>query len=187
VPYDQYRLRFGDRRGGRGRRQDEWASRREVPRVPPSADVRRAERDLVRAMVQDRDLVESVAERWPPSDFHTPAFRELFERLLAEPHRPLDEATRDFPPDAVALIDHALGEPDPSPETTVAGRLLQLQTRALDEEKASILRQLAASDPPPTDDVKTRLMQRMQELQRERAALSTSYARVGAPLAPPPD
>ena len=141
----------------------------------------------LRAMVQERELVETVAERWPPSDFHTPAFRELFERLLAAPHQPLDEATRDFPPEAVAAIDQALGEPDPTPDATVAGRLLQLQTRALDEEKAAILRRLAAPDPPIAEDEKSLLMQRVEALQRERAALSTAYARVGTPLSPPPD
>ena len=131
--------------------------------------------------------METVAERWPPSDFHTPAYRELFERLLAEPHQPLDEATRDFPPEAVAAIDQALGEPDPTPDATVAGRLVQLPTRALDEEKAAILRRLASAEPPVRDDEKDLLLQRVEALQRERAALSTAYARVGTRLDAPRD
>ena len=182
VPYDQFRMRFGDRRGGRGRRQEEWASGRAVPRVPPSAAVRRAERDLIRAMVQDRELVDTVAERWPPADFHDAAYRELFERLVAQPQQPLDEATRDFPPEAVAAVNQALEDPDPNPDGTVASRLVQLQVWALDGEKAAIVRSLAMADPPASDEEKDAYIQRLAVLQRERAALLPAYARVGTPL-----
>lgn len=177
---EQYRARMAERRGGRGRRADEWQSQRAVPRVPLTAKVRRAERDLVRAMVQERGLVETVAERWPPSDFHDAAYRELYVRLLEDPQRPLDDAMRDFPPEATAAIDAALGEPDPNPDVTVASWLVKLQTWALDEEKAVILRRLASLDAPVRDDDKDALMARVEALQRERAALSTSYGRVGA-------
>jgi DNA primase len=183
---EQFRMRMSrDRRGGRGRRAEEWASTPAIPRVPLTAKVRRAERDLVRAMVQERALVETVAERWHPTDFHETAYRELFERLLHDPQLPLDEATRDFPPAAVAAIDAAVGEPDPNPDGTVASWLLRLQSWALDEEKAGILRRLASTDPPVRDDEKDVLVRRVEALHRERAALSPSYARVGPRPADP--
>jgi hypothetical protein len=149
--------------------------------VPLTAKVRRAERDLVRAMVQERGLVETVAERWPPTDFHETAYRELFERLLRDPQLPLDEATRDFPPAAVAAIDAAVGEPDPDPDGTVASWLVRLQTWALDAEKAVLLSRLR-SDPPLTAAEVDDVMQRVEALQRERAALSSAYGRVGSGL-----
>jgi len=188
---EQFRARFNGGRFGRGRRAEEWASIRAVPRVPLTAKVKRAERDLVRAMVQERGLVEAVAERWHPSDFHEAAYRELFERLLHDPQQSLVDATRDFPPAAVAVIDEAVGEPDPDPDGTVASWLVRLQAWALDEEKAAILRRMASTDPPLGDDEKSALMQRVEALHRERAALSPSYARVGprpmdvAPVSPP--
>ena len=180
---EQFRMRMNrDRRWGRGRRAEEWASTPAVPRVPLTAKVKHAERALVRAMVQERGLVETVAERWHPSDFHETAYRELFERLLHDPQQPLDEATRDFPPAAVAAIDEAIGERDPDPDGTVASWLVRLQAWALDEEKAAILRELASADAPLADDDKDRLLRRLEGLQRERAALSPSYARVGPRL-----
>lgn len=167
-----------ERRGSRGRRAEEWVSVRAVPRVPLDAVTRRAERELVRAMVQDRTLVEVVAEKWQPEAFHEDAFRELFARLLEDPDQPLDDAARGFPEAAVRAIDEALSERDPSPDLTVASWLVKLQVRALDREKEQIIRRLAATDPPLRDDEKDALLTRVQALQAERAALSTTYGRV---------
>jgi DNA primase len=181
---EQFRMRFGDRRFGRGRRAEEWLTVRATPRVALDSTVRAAERQLIRAMVQDRALVEVVAERWHPSDVHTDAYRELFARLVDDPQRPLEDATRDFPPAAVRAIDEALGEPDPNPDVTVASWLLKLQAWALDAEKAGLLRTLEAAEQPLPDAEVDRIMQRVEALQRERAALSPSYARVGQRLPP---
>ncbi|HEY0777132.1 MAG TPA: DNA primase [Gemmatirosa sp.] len=169
-----------ERRSLRGRRAEEWVSVRAVPRVPLDAITRRAERELVRAMVQDRTLVEAVAEKWQPEAFHEDAFRELFARLLEDPDLPLDDAARGFPDAAVRLIDETLSERDPSPELTVASWLVKLQVRALDNEKAEILRRLTVNTPPVRDDEKDLLITRMQALQAERAALSPTYGRVAA-------
>ncbi len=169
-----------ERRSTRGRRAEEWVSVRAVPRVPLDAVTRRAERELVRAMVQDRALVEAVAEKWQPEAFHEDAYRELFARLLEDPDQPLDEAARGFPEPAVRLIDETLSERDPSPDLTVSSWLVKLQVRALDKEKGDILAQLTALDPPPGDDKKNELIARMQALQAERSALSKTYGRVAA-------
>ncbi len=169
-----------ERRTLRGRRAEEWVSVRAVPRVPLDAITRRAERELVRAMVQDRRLVEAVAEKWQPEAFHEDAFRELFARLLHDPDQPLDDAARGFPEQAVRLIDETLSERDPSPELTVASWLVKLQVRALDNEKAEILRRLTVNTPPVLDGEKDLLITRMQALQAERAALSPTYGRVAA-------
>ena len=169
-----------ERRSVRGRRAEEWVSVRAVPRVPLDAVTRRAERELVRAMVQDRALVEAVAEKWQPEAFHEDAYRELFARLLEDPDQSLDDAARGFPEPAVRLIDETLSERDPSPDLTVSSWLVKLQVRALDNEKSEILRRLTTLDPPVRDDEKDVLVARMQALQAERSALSTSYGRVAA-------
>jgi hypothetical protein len=148
--------------------------------------VRAAERQLIRAMVQERGLVEVVAERWPPSEFHTDAYRELFARLVDDPQRPLDEATRDFPPAAVRLLDEALAEPDPTPGLTVDGWLVKLQVWAVDQEKGQLLAELHTPDAPVPDVRKDEISRRLTALQRERAALSSAYARVGSRAPGPP-
>ncbi|MDQ6925527.1 MAG: hypothetical protein M3154_04740, partial [Candidatus Eremiobacteraeota bacterium] len=176
---DDWRARAYERRTQRGRRTEEWVSVRAVPRVPPDAVTRRAERLLVRAMVQDRALVETVAEKWQPEAFHEDAFRELFARLLEDPHQPLEDALRRFPEPAVRMIDDALSERDPSPDVTVASWLVQLQVRALDAEKTAIVQQMAAPVSPVSDEEKNRLTARLSALQAERAALSTAFGRVG--------
>jgi hypothetical protein len=158
---------------------------RATPRVALDSTVRAAERQLIRAMVQERGLVDAVAERWPPSDFHTDAYRELFARLVDDPQRPLDDATRDFPTAAVRLLDEALGEPDPTPGLTVDGWLVKLQVWAMDQEKGRLLAELQAPDAPLADARKDEINRRLTALQRERAALSPSYARVGRRPADP--
>ncbi|GJG88484.1 hypothetical protein tb265_36650 [Gemmatimonadetes bacterium T265] len=165
-------------RSQRGRRAEEWVSVKAVPRVPLDANVRRAERYLIRAMVQDRALVETVAERWQPEAFFEDAFRELFGRLLADPYKPLDDATEGFPEHAMRAIDEAVSEHDPTPDLTVASWLQKLQVWALDAEKTQILRRFAATDAPLRDDEKDALTERMRALQAERAALSPTFARV---------
>ena len=169
-----------ERRSLRGRRAEEWVSVRAVPRVPLNANVRRAERELIRAMVQDRGLVEAVAERWQPEAFYEDAFRELFGRLVADPDQPLDDAVRGFPEPAVQTINEALAERDPSPDRTVASWLVELQVWALDAEKAEILRRLSVADPPVRDAEKDEMLTRMRALQAERAALSPKWGRVAA-------
>lgn len=176
---EDWRARAYERRSQRGRRAEEWVSVRAVPRVPPDAVTRRAERLLIRAMVQDRALVEAVAEKWQPEAFHEDAFRELFVRLLEDPDQPLDDAMRQFPDAAVQMIDEAISERDPSPDVTVASWLVQLQVRALDAEKAAIVQRMVTAEPRVSDEEKNQLTARLSALQAERAALSTAFGRVG--------
>ena len=61
---------------------------------------------------------------------------------------------------------------------------MRLQTWALDEEKAALLRKLHG-DPPLAGAEVDAIMQRVEALQRERAALSSSYGRVGSRQAMP--
>jgi replicative DNA helicase len=76
--------------------------------------VLRAERDIVRAMLQERDLVEGVAERWDPGSFHHLQYRRIFETLLAEPGAAPDALANGLEADAVQVMDELLGQPDPT-------------------------------------------------------------------------
>src|SRR5690606_3946596 len=61
-----------------------------APPAPPRAPNTRfpamgAERTLLYLMLRSRDLVERVGEQVGPEDFADPAFRAIFEALLADP------------------------------------------------------------------------------------------------------
>lgn len=178
----QFRMRFNPgRRGGPGRRQEDWAAMRATPRVPPTARGKKAERQLVEAMLQERDLAEVVAERFDPGSFNDPALALIFERLLSERETPLDALTRDLDEAVVRLVDTLAEVRHPDPRGLVQAWLTRLQTWALDDEQAAILRRLQQTDPPPDDAEKDVLLIRKKALQEERAALSTHYGRIGAP------
>ena len=179
---DRFRRRWeSDRRRARGRREEDWKSSFAVPRVSPSAAVANAEMLLARAMLQQRDLVEVVAEKWPPESFTRTDLRLLFERLVAQPDVPLDVLTNAMPESLVRDVDAALEMPDPDPEGTVAGTLGTLQSLALDEERDRLFEMLRDT----TDEAeKDRLLLRIAALRQERVALKPVMRRVGPRLRP---
>ena len=83
-----------------------------------------------------------------------------------------------FPLEAVEVVNRALEDPDPNPGLTVSSWLVRLQTWALEDEMAKILRRLATADPPLRDDEKDLLTGRLRVLQAERGALSPAFSRV---------
>ena len=177
-----YRRPWEPRRKGKFRKEDEWASSLAVPRiVSRSARVLRAERDLVRAMLQDRDVVESVAERWDLAALHHPQYREIAAALVDDPHVPLERLAESLPSETVRVVDELMALPEPDPRSVVESWLTRLQAWAIDEELARITAQLmpAGDGSAPDDAATTALTRRKQALVRERAALSPHFSRVG--------
>ncbi|GLC27442.1 DNA primase [Roseisolibacter agri] len=180
-PQRDFKRRWeNDRRKGKYRREEDWKSSLAVPRVAPTGAVLRAEGQLIRAMVQERDLVEAVAEKWPPESFNRTEWRLVFERLLLDPDQPLDALAQTLPADVVAQLDRLLDLPDPDPFHTVQGWVSRLQAMALDQEKERLIAQLPTLDEAAKDGVTVRI----RELQEERAALSKHFSRVGPRLNP---
>lgn len=178
---DSFRRPWTGRRKGQGRRDEDWKSSLAVPRVSPTGAVLRAEGQLIRAIVQERDLVEAVAERWAPESFNRPELRLVFERLLEDPDQGLDTLAQGLPADVVAALDKLLEMPDPNPHGTVESWVTKLQAMALDEERERLHAQLQAAADAETKDT---LIRRIQTLKDERAALSTHFSRVGPRLNP---
>jgi DNA primase len=168
------------RRKSAGRREEDWKSSLAVPRVAATGAVLRAEGQLIRAMVQERDLVEAVAEKWPPESFNRVEWRLVFERLLEEPGRPLDVLAQALPADIVTQLDRLLELPDPDPQRTVQDWVSRLQAMALDEEKDRLIARLPMVDDAEKDAITVRI----RELQEERNALSTHFSRIGPRLRP---
>jgi len=180
-PRDDFKRRWdNDRRKSKYRREDDWKSSLAVPRVAPTGAALRAEGQLIRAMVQERDLVEAVAEKWPPESFNRTEWRLVFERLLDDPEQPLDALAQALPAEVVTALDRLLDLPDPDPHRTVQDWVSRLQAMALDEEKERLIAQLPSLAEAEKDGVTARI----RELQEERAALSKHFSRVGPRLKP---
>ena len=175
---DRFRGRFaGSRRRALGRREDDWRSSYAIPKVAPTGPSLRAEGQLIRAMVQERDLVEGVAERWAPESFNRTELRLIFERLLENPEQPLDELTESLPSEVVAELDAVLQVPDPNPRLTAETWVTRLQAMAIDEEIGRLQEQhRSAAD----DAEKDALMTRIRALSQESATLRPVRGRVGS-------
>jgi DNA primase len=179
---DRFRNRFNNsRRRAMGRREEDWKSSYAVPRVAPTGPVLRAEGQLIRAMVQERDLVEAVAERWPPESFHRTELRMVFERLLDDPDQALDVIAQGLPAEVVTQLDTLLELPDPNPRHTVDTWVSRLQALALQEEIGRLHEQLRTA----VDDVeKNALMDRIKALGQESALLRPVRGWIGSRPAP---
>lgn len=171
------RARFGDRRTGKGRRTEEWASSDAIARVAPEAPEFRTERELVRALLQERRLVDFVAERRGVEDFQHPIYRTIFEKLVEQPDIDLTELAQQLPEDAVRVVDDLSASPLPDPESWVEGWLKRIQVRAIDRELRALDRQLLGG--ALTEEEKTELSLRKSALAREREELSPHVNRVG--------
>jgi DNA primase len=122
-----------------------------------------AERELVRAMVQDRSRVEPIAERIGPESFRDPVYREIFAALLeTEEESSLDELSAVLEADAILLMQEMLGEDGAlvNVQRTIDDSVTRLHVRDMEERLAEIDRLLPIANEAEKD-----------ELQQERARL----------------
>jgi DNA primase len=84
-----------------------------VPQLGP-------ERELLLLMVQSRDYIERAAERVGAEDFSDPAYRALFEALVADPG--MDRPSPGMDPAAARKLEQLLGASERLPE---AGRVFE--------------------------------------------------------------
>jgi DNA primase len=137
----------------------------------PHADVgSSAERELVRAMLQQRSRVAEVAEKVGPGSFRDAAYRGIFSRLLAvEEDTPLPQLAEGMPAAQVAVLEELLSEPGAQidPQRTVEDSLTAIRVRELDEKMMDI----DATLPLARADQKDELMKLKQELRDELNSL----------------
>lgn len=130
-----------------------------------------AERELIRAMLQVRAYVERVAERIGPDEFRDPRYRELFTTLLEDgPDRQSEELAAALSPDAVAVLDALLAEPEAIQDfdRTVRDCLTKLEVRKLQDQNREIDRLIRAATPAEKD----RLVEEKQRTTAEIRRLS---------------
>lgn len=129
-----------------------------------------AERELVRAMLKQRSLVERLTERVGPDSFHEPRYREIFATLLEPgPERSVQELAAAMTAPAVEMMQSLLGEPDAIQDLdrTVEHSLARLDERELALRNREIDRLISMAGA----DEKTQLMQEKTSNRREIARL----------------
>jgi DNA primase len=175
---NQMRGRYGERRRG-FRRTEDWASSSAIARVSQSASVIAAEKGLVRGMLQDRDQVELVVERWGPEQFHNPLYRRIFERLLADHGATLDAVAEGLTETEVHAVNQLTADPLPDPARDVEAWLRKLEVRAIDEELGRINEKLLDPARALPEEEKDTLTRHKQQLIADRGRLSRAWSRVG--------
>jgi DNA primase len=146
------------------------AARRREPRaaaraVPGTA----AERDLVRAMLTARPVVERVVEQIGPREFRDPRYREIFEVLARlGPDATNDEIAGSLSEETVSEFGRPLEKAASieNVDQTVRDCLNRLARRHFEERNAEIRRLLGAARGAETDVLMREQMGNKEEIRR---------------------
>ena len=124
-----------------------------------------AERKLLLLLVQFRDYVDRAAERLGPEDFHDPAFRIVFQALVADPE--LSHPPQDMDPVATRRLEELLGDPETVSE---ASRVFEETLGQIKEvplaRRAEELREALRSEKDPGRQ--EALLREISEIDRQR-------------------
>lgn len=104
-----------------------------------------AERELVRAMVQDRSRVEPIAERIGPDMFRHPEYRAIFSALLEKGEdATMDELAGVLDAEALETMEEMLGEGQAqvNAQRTIDDSITRLHVREMEERLVEIDRLL---------------------------------------------
>lgn len=122
-----------------------------------------SERELVRAMLQDRSRVEIIAERVGPDSFRHPGYRAIFATLLrAGGETAFDVLSASLDAESLAVAEELLGGDETlmNAERTIDDSITRLQVRDMEDRLAGIDRLL----PLANEHEKEALQQERQEL-----------------------
>jgi DNA primase len=153
-------------------RESPRQARPRAPRPPERATGEgfSAERELIRAMLKQRSLVERLTERVGPDSFQEPRYREIFATLLQPgPETSVQELAAAMTPPAVEMMQSLLGEPDAIQDLdrTVEHSLARLDERQLARRNREIDRLISMA----AAGEKNQLMQEKESNRREIARL----------------
>jgi DNA primase len=160
-----YDRRAGERRGRDPRRRDD----RGIPKAS-------AERELLRAMLVERQLIERIGERRGPSDFRHPIYRAIYEALLDDPEAELLDLSARLPDEPSYELARLVEEPDALQhiERTVEHSLLQLDLRDLEEDNDAVDHEITVA----RDDEKDQLLRRKLANQKQIQLLNEQLRRL---------
>jgi DNA primase len=117
-----------------------------------------AERELIRAMVNDRSRVEPIAERIGPDAFRDPVYRAIFSALLdSGEETTLDKLSEALDPESLELIQEMLGEGEAliNPQRVIDDSIAKLDVREMEERLAEIDRLLPLANDAERESLAT--------------------------------
>jgi DNA primase len=158
--------------------------RRAERRIDRQSKGSRAERELVRMLLHQRQFVESAAERVDLASFTDPLLQRIYSELITRgPDVSLEELFSALDDESAILLQQLLAENGglERAEETVTGSINAIQARELDRQLQEIDRQLPLAEPEEQD----RLIARKGRLTTELRALKASrWKGFNAPKSP---
>jgi DNA primase len=150
-----------------------------APRAPgprpraPRTPVMGAERTLLLLMIRSREYIERVGEQVGPEDFADPAFRAIFEALLADPE--LRAAPTSMDPVAAKRLEELLAgsEELAHPARVLEESLARLRVEAITRQSTELEAQIAGATDPAEREV---LMRRKNQLAEERRDVGLDHS-----------
>lgn len=130
----------------------------------------RAERELVRMLLHQRQFVEWAAERLDAESFYDPTYQRIYSELITRgPDVSIEELAGAIDTETADALQQLLSEPGglDRAEETVIGSVNAIQAREADRRLAEIDQELPAADPAEQDKLiqeKKRLMSDIQAL-----------------------
>jgi DNA primase len=130
----------------------------------------RAERELVRMLLHQRQFVEWTAERLDVESFYDPTYQRIYSELITRgPDVSVEELAGAIDTETAEVLQGLLSEPGglDRAEETVTGSVNAIQARAADRRLSEIDRELPAAAPAEQDKLiqeKKRLMSDIQAL-----------------------
>jgi hypothetical protein len=132
-----------------------------------------AERTLLLLMIRSREYVERVGEQVGPEDFADPAFRAIFEALLADPE--LRAAPTSMDPVAAKRLEELLAgsEELAHPARVLEESLARLRVEAITRQSRELEGQIAGATDPAEREM---LMRRKNQLAEERRDIGLDHS-----------
>jgi DNA primase len=146
--------------------------RRGERRANRTAKGGRAERELVRMLLHQRQFVEWTAERLDVDSFHDPAFRRIYGELITRgPDVSVEELAGGLDLESAEVLQQLLSENGglDRAEETVTGSVKSMEARLVDRRLLEIDREMSNA----TDEEKDVLNREKMRLTAEMRALGT--------------
>jgi DNA primase len=142
------------------------APSRERENKPRRVTGNAAERELVRAMLQHRARVESIAERVGPDSFLDTRYRAIFAALLdADVDGGFEQLSKELDQEALEIAEDLMGDADAivDPQRTIDDSIAHLEARKIEKRLTEIDRLL----PLASESEKDRLSREKELLVRQ--------------------
>jgi DNA primase len=147
-----------------------------APRPRPTGPAISAERELVRAMLTERAVIERVTERLGPDSFQEPLYREIFSTLLERgADASIEQLAEKMSRNAIEVMQQLLAEPEAIQDLnrTVEDSLAKVERRRIEQRN----RRINALIPMATGAEKDALLEEKQANQKELGRLTEREGR----------